>query len=103
MIVREKPGFHDASLRVRQPAPDNCRNGWTVHCLHGGGWGAEIAGEGEAGAGQSDRVRVPLADGTLFAVPGGEPEAGLVPHLLALSDVMGTGHHAAISGGVAPG
>jgi hypothetical protein len=81
----------------------NCRNGWTVHCLHGGAWGAEIAGEGVAGAGQSERIRVPLADGTLFAVPGGQPVPELIPDMLALSDVMGTGHHAAISGGVRPG
>jgi threonine dehydrogenase-like Zn-dependent dehydrogenase len=81
----------------------NCRNGWTVHCLHGGAWGGEIAGEGIAGAGQSERVRVPLADGTLFVVPGGEPAAELIPDLLALSDVMGTGHHAAVSGGVRAG
>ncbi len=81
----------------------NCRNGWTVHCLHGGAWGLPIAGEGTAGAGQSERVRVPLADGTLFAVPGGEPRAELIPHLLTLSDVLCTGHHAAVSGGVRAG
>lgn len=81
----------------------NCRNGFTVHCLHGGFWGSAIAGEGIAGVGQSQQVRVPLADGTLFAVPGGEPAADLVPHLLTLSDVMGTGHHAALSAGVREG
>ncbi|HEY1621965.1 MAG TPA: zinc-dependent alcohol dehydrogenase family protein [Streptosporangiaceae bacterium] len=81
----------------------NCRDGWTVHCLNGGAWGREIAGEGLAGGGQSEQIRVPLADGTLFPVPGGEPAAGLIPHLLALSDVMCTGHHAAISGGVRAG
>jgi threonine dehydrogenase-like Zn-dependent dehydrogenase len=81
----------------------NCRNGFSVHCLHGGGWGYEVPGEGASGAGQSDRIRVPLADGTLFVVPGGEPAPELVPHVLTLSDVMATGHHAALSGGVRPG
>ncbi|HEY3750543.1 MAG TPA: zinc-dependent alcohol dehydrogenase family protein [Pseudonocardiaceae bacterium] len=81
----------------------NCRNGWTPHCLHGGAWGAEIAGEGVAGAGQSERIRVPFADGTLFVVPAGRATDDLIPHLLTLSDVMGTGHHAAVSGGVRAG
>ncbi|MDO9398116.1 MAG: zinc-binding dehydrogenase, partial [Herbiconiux sp.] len=43
------------------------------------------------------------ADGTLVVVPGGQPDDALLPHLLALSDVFGTGHHAALSAGVAPG
>jgi threonine dehydrogenase-like Zn-dependent dehydrogenase len=81
----------------------NCRNGWTVRCQHGGAWGREIAGEGLANGGQSARVRAPLADGTLFVVPGGQPPAELIPHLLTLSDVMATGHHAAVSGGVRAG
>ncbi|WP_037907173.1 zinc-dependent alcohol dehydrogenase family protein [Actinacidiphila yeochonensis] len=81
----------------------NCRNGWTVHCLNGGFWGRPIDGEGPSDAAQSDRVRVPLADGTLFAVPGGQPSDDLIPGLLTLSDVMGTGHHAALSAGVREG
>jgi threonine dehydrogenase-like Zn-dependent dehydrogenase len=75
----------------------NCRNGWTVHCQNGGAWGRPIQGEGDSNAAQSDRVRVPLADGTLFTVPGGQPDDTLIPGLLTLSDVMATGHHAAIS------
>ncbi|WP_062385640.1 zinc-dependent alcohol dehydrogenase family protein [Demequina iriomotensis] len=81
----------------------NCRNGMTVHCLDGGWWGSETATLGFADAGQGERVRVPLADGTLAVVPGGMPDDALVPGLLTLSDVMGTGHHAAISGGVTAG
>jgi hypothetical protein len=38
---------------------------------------------------------VPYADGTLFVLPVAEDDA-LMPSLLTLSDVMGTGHHAAI-------
>lgn len=81
----------------------NCRNGWTTSCLHGGWWGSEVEGEGYADAGQGERVRVPLADGTLVVVPGGEPDPALIPGLLTLSDVMCTGHHAAISAGVRQG
>jgi threonine dehydrogenase-like Zn-dependent dehydrogenase len=45
---------------------------------------------------------VPLADGTLFVLPVGRDDA-LMPSLLTLSDVMGTGHHAAVSARVSPG
>ncbi|WP_062316232.1 zinc-dependent alcohol dehydrogenase family protein [Demequina maris] len=81
----------------------NCRNGMTVHCLHGGWWGRDTEGLGFADAGQGERVRVPMADGTLAVVPGGMPDDALIPGLLTLSDVMGTGHHAAVSAGVTEG
>ena len=51
---------------------------------------------------QAEYVRVPLADGTLVAAPG-EPDGALVPHLLALSDVMGSGWYAAQAAEVKPG
>jgi threonine dehydrogenase-like Zn-dependent dehydrogenase len=47
-------------------------------------------------------VRIPLADGTLFALPAARDEA-LTASLLTLSDVMGTGHHAAVVARVGPG
>jgi threonine dehydrogenase-like Zn-dependent dehydrogenase len=47
-------------------------------------------------------VRVPCADGTLFPLPVGEDDA-LTPSLLTLTDVMGTGHHAAVVSEVGPG
>ena len=47
-------------------------------------------------------MRVPQADGTLVALPVGRDDA-LMPSLLTLSDVMGTGHHAALAARVAPG
>jgi threonine dehydrogenase-like Zn-dependent dehydrogenase len=55
---------------------------------------------------QGERVRIPLAQHSLFPVGRSEAEieaAGLVPHLLALADVMSTGHHAAVSASVGPG
>src|SRR5947208_1646345 len=42
----------------------------------------------------TDALRIPLADGTLVVLPVGEDDA-LMASLLTLSDVMGTGHHAA--------
>lgn len=79
----------------------NCRNAMQTSCLHSGYWGNADNG-GTADAGQGEAVRVPFADGTLVAVPGA-PDAALIPSLLTLSDVMGTGHHAALAAGVRPG
>jgi threonine dehydrogenase-like Zn-dependent dehydrogenase len=74
-----------------------CREGLQTACVHGGFFG----NEGVNGA-QAEAVRIPYADGTLFVLPVGEDDA-LMPSLLTLSDVMGTGHHAAVVAGVGPG
>ncbi|WP_422934335.1 zinc-dependent alcohol dehydrogenase family protein [Sinomonas sp. P47F7] len=74
-----------------------CREGLQTSCLHGGFWG----GNG-IGGGQAEAVRVPLADGTLVKVPGPADEA-LHPALLTLSDVYGTGYHAAVRANVTEG
>ena len=74
-----------------------CREGLQTACVHGGffdGYGVSAA--------QAEAVRVPYGDGTLYPVPVGEDEA-LLPSLLTLSDVMGTGQHAAVTARVAPG
>src|SRR5687767_4849885 len=54
------------------------------------------------GGAQAPLLRVPLADGTLVATKE-QPSTDLVPSLLALSDVMGTGWFAADAAGVKPG
>ena len=74
-----------------------CLEGLQTSCLHGGYWGGT-----KQDGGQGEAVRVPLADGTLVALPVG-PDHALMPSLVTLSDVMGTGHHAARSAKVAPG
>ncbi len=51
---------------------------------------------------QAELIRVQNADGTLLATPE-HPPGDLVPSLLALSDVMCTGWHAAVCAGVRPG
>jgi threonine dehydrogenase-like Zn-dependent dehydrogenase len=73
-----------------------CRQGLQTSCRHGGFWGGDLDG------GQGEAVRVPLADGTLVKLPVG-PDDALMPGLLTLSDVMGTGHHAALAARVGPG
>lgn len=74
-----------------------CLQGLQTSCLHGGWWGGT-----ELDGGQGEAVRVPLADGTLVALPSGS-DNGLMSSLLTLSDVMGTGHHAALAAQVGPG
>src|SRR5919199_1713950 len=74
-----------------------CRAGLQTSCVHGGFFGNE-----EIPGAQAEAVRVPLADGTLYALPAGRDDA-LLPSLLTLSDVMGTGHHAAKAARVGAG
>jgi threonine dehydrogenase-like Zn-dependent dehydrogenase len=80
----------------------HCRAGVHSACEQVGYWGAKGGGGHLADGGQGEFVRVPLADGTLVSTPE-PPDEALVPSLLALSDVMGTGWHAARSAGVSPG
>jgi len=74
-----------------------CDEGLQTACIHGG-----FFGNPDVPGAQSEAVRVPLADGTLYALPVSEDDA-LMPSLLTLSDVMGTGHHAAVAARVRPG
>jgi threonine dehydrogenase-like Zn-dependent dehydrogenase len=73
-----------------------CHEGLHTSCIHGG-----FFGTGDVGGAQAEAVRVPQADGTLFVLPGGQDDA-LMPSLLTLTDVMGTGHHAAVAAKVGP-
>jgi threonine dehydrogenase-like Zn-dependent dehydrogenase len=74
-----------------------CQEGLQTSCLHGGRYGSD-----DVDGGQGEAVRVPQADGTLVVLPVGVDHA-LMPSLLTLSDVMGTGHHAARVANVGPG
>jgi threonine dehydrogenase-like Zn-dependent dehydrogenase len=75
---------------------DFCREGLHSSCRHGGGWGSP-----DVDGGQGEAVRVPQAMGTLVKVPVAE-DSPLLPSLLTLSDVLCTGHHAAVTAGVSP-
>ncbi|MFI0789808.1 zinc-dependent alcohol dehydrogenase family protein [Streptomyces lydicus] len=72
----------------------HCKNGYQSNCLH-----REFVG---AGGCQAEKIRVPLADGTLVATPV-VPDEKYIPSLLACSDVMGTGWYAAVAAEVRPG
>lgn len=76
---------------------DFCHEGLPSACAHGGYFGV-----GTVGGAQAEAIRVPLADGTLYKLPVRADNA-LLPSLLTLSDVMGTGHHAAVSARVSRG
>src|SRR5207248_10977256 len=66
-------------------------------CVQGG-----FFGSGDVVVAKAEAVRIPQAYGTLFALRVGRDDA-LMPSLLTLSDVMGTGHHAAVAAEVGPG
>jgi threonine dehydrogenase-like Zn-dependent dehydrogenase len=72
-----------------------CREG--LQSSHGGRYG-----DVDVDGGQGEAVRVPQAEGTLVVLPVGTDDA-LMPSLLTLTDVMGTGHHAALTAQVGPG
>ncbi|MDI2125654.1 zinc-binding dehydrogenase [Yinghuangia seranimata] len=76
-----------------------CVDGLPTSCVNGGLFGA-VGADG----GQGEAVRVPYADTTLVRLPADAASDGrLLNAILALSDVMGTGYHAAVSADVHPG
>src|SRR5216117_3760331 len=88
-----KPGqFVIGSFFASDNTCPNCQIGYQSSCQH-----AEFVGTAQA-----PLLRVPLADGTLVATPD-VPSDEMVPSLLALSDVMGTGWFAACAANVKPG
>ncbi|MEU7835573.1 MULTISPECIES: alcohol dehydrogenase catalytic domain-containing protein [unclassified Nonomuraea] len=76
---------------------DFCRKGLQPFCRHGGRYGLD-----GVDGGQGEAARVPQADGTLVKLPV-EESSPLLPSLLTLSDVLGTGHHGAVTAGVTRG
>jgi alcohol dehydrogenase len=78
---------------------DLCRDGFPTLCRSGGFFG------GREDGGQGEAVRVPLADGTLVAMPDDVDlsDDRLAAALATLTDVMGTGHHGALASQVGPG
>jgi threonine dehydrogenase-like Zn-dependent dehydrogenase len=78
----------------------HCLAGMNTACLHGG---FIPAGNGDGG--QGERVRLPQADGSLVKVPGTPADYSddMLASLVTLTDVMGTGQHAAVSAQVQRG
>jgi alcohol dehydrogenase len=76
-----------------------CRKGLHTSCVEDESWGDDANG-----GGQGEYVRCPFADGTLVRVPDRHADdEDTLRSLLPLTDVMGTGHHAAVSAGVGEG
>ena len=74
-----------------------CEEGLQTACVH-----RDFFGNGTLDGAQAEAMRIPMADGTLYAIDVAEDDV-LMPSLLTLSDVMGTGHHAAVTARVRPG
>src|SRR5947208_1115735 len=92
-VTSIKPGqFVIGSFFASDNSCPNCQIGYQSSCQH-----AEFVGTAQA-----PLLRVPLADGTLVSTPD-VPSGEMVPSLLALSDVMGTGWFAADAANVKPG
>jgi len=92
-VAAVKPGqFVIGSFFASDNNCPNCQAGYQSGCQH-----AEFVGGAQAPV-----LRVPLADGTLVATSD-VPSNDLIPNLLALSDVMGTGWFAAEAANVKPG
>src|SRR5436305_6909867 len=72
-----------------------CQAGYQSSCVHRE-FVAETVGS------QSEKARIPYADGTLVVTPS-QPDTELIPSLLAASDVLGTGWFAAVAASAVPG
>ncbi len=99
-VTSVKPGdFVIAPFAFSDGTCPFCREGLQTSCEHGAFWNAPSHGTGGA---QAEAARIPLADGTLVKVPGTVDES-MYAGLLTLSDVYGTGWHAAVRAGVTTG
>src|SRR5213080_336489 len=95
-VTMIRPGqFVVGSFFASDNTCEICRAGYQTSCVN-----REILGTG--GGAQSQRMRVPLADGTLVATPE-VPDDELVPDFLAASDVLGTGWFGAVAAEAGPG
>jgi len=91
-----KPGdFVVGSFVISDNTCEICQAGFQSKCVH-----AEFV-HGTIGT-QAEKARIPHADGTLVPTPG-QPDPELIPSLLAVSDVLGTGWFAAVAAEVGPG
>jgi len=88
----KKGQFVIGSFATSDNTCPHCLNGYPSSCQH-----REFMSEAQA-----PYLRVPLADGTLVPTPE-MPSDDLIPSLLTLSDVMGTGWFAAEAANVKPG
>ena len=94
----KKGDFVIAPFKYNDGTCPACKAGFQSNCKHGLGFG-----NGEIDGGQGEYVRSPFADATLVKVPGSGFSDEMLASFAALSDVMCTGHHAAVSANVKAG
>ena len=98
-----RPGdFVIAPFALGDGTCPHCRNGFPTSCVHGVMWGGTDHEGLLVDGAQGELVRAPFADANLVRTPT-YPADELIPALLTLADVMGTGHHAAVSARVRTG
>ena len=94
-VTTIRPGqFVVGSFFASDNTCEICRAGYQTSCVH--------REPGAPDGAQAQRMRVPLADGTLVATQE-VPDDELVPDFLAASDVLGTGWFAAVAAEAGPG
>ena len=94
-VSRVWPGqFVVGSFFASDNTCEICRAGYQTSCIH--------REPGAPDGAQAERMRVPLADGTLVATPE-VPAEDLIPSFLAASDVLGTGWFGAVAAEAGPG
>ena len=94
-VATIKPGqFVVGSFGSSDNTCENCRAGYQTACVRRE-WINSLGA-------QAERLRIPLADGTLVATPDMPPD-DLVPSFLAASDVLGTAWFGAVAAEVGPG
>jgi threonine dehydrogenase-like Zn-dependent dehydrogenase len=97
-----KPGdFVIAPFSFSDGSCQACRHGMTSACEHRAFFSSDDSDGLAVDGAQGERSRIPMAESNLVPVPGPIDDA-LIPSLLTLSDVMSTGHHAAVSAGAGP-
>src|SRR2546421_6703243 len=94
-VTTIKPGeFVIGTFFASDNTCEICQAGYQTSCIH--------REPGAPGGAQAERLRVPLADGTLVATPE-VPDEDLLPSFLAASDVLGTGWFGAVAAEAGPG
>ncbi|MET8173909.1 zinc-dependent alcohol dehydrogenase family protein [Streptomyces clavifer] len=92
-VKNVKPGqFVVGSFATSDGTCEICLSGYPSSCVH------RVFQSGT----QAERALIANADGTLVPTPG-MPDADLIPHLLAASDVLGTGWFGAVAAEAGPG
>jgi alcohol dehydrogenase len=105
-VRRVRPGMKVASpFWISCGECHFCRKGLNTSCVKGGAYGFEPfwPGGGEVQGGQSQYVRVPMADGTLEPVPESVASDADDARVLPLTDVFTTAYHAVMGADIAEG